>query len=248
MVSATSVADKILLLPGTQCWHPAQQRAQKLQPLLHDCTASFPYKSLNNVISNAWLHSLLPIQESHKATSVARLHSLLPIQESHNVTSTASLSQVTPDQNTCSSIKPCEETSKVHQWSHWLQEPCGHHARNPGQSQPYYFGKVKVKVKVAHHECYLNTPKNEECQITLQDAFPEPVQPVDILVSPVKDIKAHILGVTWSTSASITVRLLARRPSSRPKDGQFSELGDFRRPVLGGHLWTSVLNVTKQCL
>ena len=43
-------------------------------------------------------------------------------------------------------------------------------------------------------------------------------------------------------------RLLARRPSSRPKDGQFSELGDFRRPVLGGHLRTSVLNVTKQCL
>ena len=38
------------------------------------------------------------------------------------------------------------------------------------------------------------------------------------------------------------------RLSSRPKDGQFSEMGDFRRPVLGGHLRTSVLNVTKQCL
>ena len=34
-------------------------------------------------------------------------------------------------------------------------------------------------------------------------------------------------------------RLLARRPSSRPLDGQFSELGDFRRPVLGGHLRTN---------
>ena len=45
-----------------------------------------------------------------------------------------------------------------------------------------------------------------------------------------------------------TLRLLARWPSSRPKDGQFSEMGDFRRPVLGGHLRTSVLNVTKQCL
>ena len=43
-------------------------------------------------------------------------------------------------------------------------------------------------------------------------------------------------------------RLLARRPSSRPKDGQFSEMRDFRRPVLGGHLRTSVLNVTKRCL
>ena len=46
----------------------------------------------------------------------------------------------------------------------------------------------------------------------------------------------------------LLTRLLARRPSSRPKDGQFSELGDFRQPVLGGHLRTSVLNVTKQCL
>ena len=170
--------------------------------MLTPCTASFPYKSLNNVISIASLHSFLAIQEPHNVTSIAWLHSLLRIQESHNVTSIASLSQVPPDQNTCSSIKPCEETSKVHHWSHWLQESCGHHARNLGQSQPYYFGKVKVKV--AHHECYLNTPKNEECQITLQDVFPEPVQPVDI-VSPVKDIKAHILGVTWSTSASITV-------------------------------------------
>ena len=39
--------------------------------------------------------------------------------------------------------------------------------------------------------------------------------------------------------------LLARRPSSRPKDGQFSDMGDFRRPVLGGHLRTSMRNVTK---
>ena len=34
----------------------------------------------------------------------------------------------------------------------------------------------------------------------------------------------------------VSIRLLARRLSSRPKDGQFSEMGDFRRPVLGGHL------------
>ena len=50
------------------------------------------------------------------------------------------------------------------------------------------------------------------------------------------------------TELDLQSRLLARRPSSRPKDGQFSELGDFRQPVLGGHLRTSVLNVTKQCL
>ena len=43
-------------------------------------------------------------------------------------------------------------------------------------------------------------------------------------------------------------RLLARRPSSRPKDGHFSEMGDSRWPVLGGNLRTSVLNVTKQCV
>ena len=43
-------------------------------------------------------------------------------------------------------------------------------------------------------------------------------------------------------------RLLARRPSSRPKDSNFSEMGDFRRPVLGGNLRTSVPNVTKKCV
>ena len=43
-------------------------------------------------------------------------------------------------------------------------------------------------------------------------------------------------------------KLLARRPSSRPKDGHFSEMGGFRRPVLGGNLRTSVRNVTKQCV
>ena len=42
--------------------------------------------------------------------------------------------------------------------------------------------------------------------------------------------------------------VLARRLSSRPKDGHFSEIGDFRRPVLGGNLRTSVVNVTKQCV
>ena len=43
-------------------------------------------------------------------------------------------------------------------------------------------------------------------------------------------------------------KLLARWPSSRPKDGHFSEMGGFRRPVLGGNLRTSVRNVTKQCV
>ena len=42
-------------------------------------------------------------------------------------------------------------------------------------------------------------------------------------------------GCTLS-KVGVRSRLLARRPSSRPKDGHFSEMEDFRRPVLGGHL------------
>ena len=33
-----------------------------------------------------------------------------------------------------------------------------------------------------------------------------------------------------------------------PKDGHFSEIGDFQRPVLGGNLHTSVLYVKKNSI
>ena len=55
-------------------------------------------------------------------------------------------------------------------------------------------------------------------------------------------------GAEVNLSSVYLTRLLARWPSSNPKDGHFSEMGVFRRPVVGGNLRTSVLNVTKQCV
>ena len=54
--------------------------------------------------------------------------------------------------------------------------------------------------------------------------------------------------LAFITQLFIGTSVLARRPSSRPKDGHFSEIGDFRRSVLGGNLRHSVVNVTKQCV
>ena len=141
---------------------------------LTPCTASFPYKSLNNI------------------------------------TSIASLSQVTPDQLVSikgqllqlSGIKTLVlQSNPVKKQEDYISDPTdfiklvlwGDHAGTLDQGQTYYFDKIRVKV--VHQERYLNTPKNEECQITLQKAFPEPVQLLDI-ISPVKDINANILGVT----------------------------------------------------
>ena len=58
----------------------------------------------------------------------------------------------------------------------------------------------------------------------------------------------NLKNITEQMLRYCAFKLLARRPSSRPKDGHFSEMGGFRRPVLGGNLRTSVRNVTKQCV
>ena len=70
----------------------------------------------------------------------------------------------------------------------------------------------------------------------------------DLHHSHISSLVAIIIITILKITRALRISLLARRPSSRPKDGQFSEMGDFRRPVLGGHLRTSVLNETKQCL
>ena len=68
------------------------------------------------------------------------------------------------------------------------------------------------------------------------------------LIRITTDVQEHLdclkLSLIKKRVAMDRPRLLARRPSSRPKDGQFSEMGDFGRPFIR----TSVLNVTKQCL
>ena len=127
-----------------------------------------------------------------------------------NITSISSLSQVAPEQlvaikghlSQLSGVKTLVlQSNPVKKQEAYISDPTGYiklvvwgdHAGTLEEGKTYYFDKVRVKL--SHQERYINTPKNEECKISLVDAFSDPVKTVDI-VSPVKDLTGNITGVT----------------------------------------------------
>lgn len=132
-------------------------------------------------------------------------------QDLDDVTSIALLSQVTAGQlvkikGHVAHLSPTRtvllDAGPVKKQEAFINDPSGYiklvlwgsHADSVSEGSTRLFDKVRVKL--AHQEKYLNTPKNEdECKISSVANFTESLQPVEN-ISTVKDLTGKILGVT----------------------------------------------------
>lgn len=147
----------------------------------------------------------------NKNTSILPTTLEFEYQDLDDVTSIASLSQVTAGQlvkikGHVAHLSPARtailESGPVKKQEAFINDPSGYiklvlwgrHVDSVSECSTYLFDKVKVKL--AHQEKYLNTPKNEdECKISSVDNFTESLQPVQN-ISAVKDLTGNLFGVT----------------------------------------------------
>ena len=150
MVSATSVADKILLLTGTQCWHPAQPPSHTRASQCNlDCitfsndprSTCFNERTIATIFwnQNAWSFKSNPVKK----------------QAGYSSDPTGFIKLVL----------------------------LGHHAGTLAQAKVSQTRVRESKLPILNATWTLQ--KRKIAKITLQEAFPEPVQPVNI-VSPLK--------------------------------------------------------------
>ena len=91
-------------------------------------------------VSQCNLHCITAQPPSHTRVSQCNLYCITFSSDPRSTCfNKRTIATIVRNQNTCSLIQPCEETSRLHQWSHWFHLKLvlwGHHAGTLSQGQP----------------------------------------------------------------------------------------------------------------